>query len=96
VVGLGLLLQAIEEVLDELLGGHLLKFLFVHPEGGGHPCRVFEPLLEQGLRDVGQLVGLGVLQLHPPEVVEEDLVIEIEMALALHQQGPCDGVEVLE
>ena len=31
-----------------------------------------------------------------PEVVEEDLVIEIEMALALHQQGPCDGVEVLE
>jgi hypothetical protein len=95
-MGFRLLLQPIQEVLDELLGSHLAELLLVDAESGGHTGRVLQPLLQERLCDVGQLVRLGVLQLNTPEVVEEDLVVEIEVALAFHQQRPGDGVEIVE
>ena len=63
-----------------------LSFFSSMPKAAATPAGSFSHSCSKRLCDVGQLMGLGVLQLHAPEVVEEDLVVEIEVALAFHQE----------
>jgi hypothetical protein len=94
--GLGLLLEALQEVLDEFVGAHVLEDRRVDAQGVGQLLWVLEPLLEEGPGHLVQLRQGRILQVHPPEGLGEDLVIAVEIALAFHQNGPGGHVEIVE
>ncbi len=95
VVGLRLLLEAVEEVPDQLLRRHLRQLLLFDAQGRRDVLGALQPLLQEGPGHLGQLLVLRLLQDHSAEMVGEHLVIGVEVPLALHQNRPGGGVEVL-
>ena len=95
VVAPRLLLEALLEVFDQFLRRQRCKVLLVDPQGSASSFGSSQPLFQQGPGDVVQLEPLQIGQLGPLEMVGEDLVVEVEIALAFDQDGPGGGVEVV-
>ena len=95
-MGLRLFLQAVEEILDQFLGGHPLELFLVHPQGPGDLAGVFQPFVEEGPGDLRQLHRRGFLEFHAPKMMGKDPVIAVEIPLALHEDGPGRRVEIFQ
>ena len=96
VVGLLLLLQPIEKVLDQLLRCELSERLGVESQRLRHLLRMLQPFREERLGDVGQLDIFHILDLRPLEIVGEHLVVGIEIAFAFDEDGTGGRVEIVE
>ena len=96
VVGFGLLLETLLEIIQKLFGGKLLERLLVHPQQARQLPGVLQPGVQHGPRHLVELDALGVRHLSAFEVMGENLVEEVEVALALDEDRAGRRVEVLE
>ena len=92
----GLLLKPFLEIVDQLLGAHLLQVGGIQPQGIGNAFGVLQPLFKQGAGQFIDFEPSGIGQFGPFEVVGEDLVVQVEVALAFDQDGARSRVKVVQ
>ena len=91
-----LLLEPVEEVPDQLLRRVFRELLLVEAERLRQLLRMLQPLLEERPGDVGELDIFERLALRPPEILGEELVVDVEVPFALHENRTGSRVEVVD
>lgn len=95
VMGTLLVFQPFEEIIDQLFTGHAPQLFPAQAECLGQLVRFPQPLVEQGPDRVVKWELLRRALLHAGKKAHEDLVVGVEIPLALHQDCPGYSIEVV-
>ena len=77
-------------------GAQFAQIFFIDPEDLCQLSRIFQPLLEQGTGDLGQFDFVRLLQLNTLKPMSKNLVVEIEVSLALHQDRTGTRIKIVD
>ncbi len=94
VMAFGLILEALLEIFDKLLGRHFFQLRFIDAQGIGQELGILEPGIQQASGHFIQGESLLIRHFRTLEMMGKHLIEKVKIPLAFHQNGPGCRVKI--